>query len=286
MTQRPSRKEVFPPEIARYIDLAAYVLDARAPSACLWLDDKLAGRECFVLSRADLADPRATAKWLAYFAAHGYPAFALDSIKGEGVEEFMRHLTEVFAAKAKERARRGIQKTTLRIVALGIPNTGKSTFLNAIIGRRRMRTGNRPGITRGHQWVRVMDGVDLLDTPGIIRETAHFKRVRATWLALNLLPMDETLLEPAVSGIIAALPPRARTKFEKLYGMEMPWEDEAEAIAVKVAAIKRLYLGKGVPDLSRSYRLILRDFQQGKLGRISLETPASNPVASPVFAAR
>lgn len=283
MTQRPSQREVFPPEVARYIDVAAYVLDARAPSASLWLDDKLLGRECFIFARRDLADSKTTEKWLKYFEESGYPVFAVNAPKGEGVEKFLDFLGRVYEAKDGERRARGIKKSVLRIVVLGVPNVGKSTFLNAILGKKKVRVGDRPGITRGYQWIRVMKDVHLLDTPGIIRETAHFKRHRATWLALNLLAMDEGLLEPAVGVVLLALPRRARAKFEKYYKFEMPWGGEPEEFAVKISMIKRLFVGQGIPDVTRAYRVILRDFQRGRFGRLSIETPDENPVVSPFF---
>ncbi len=283
MVQRPSEKDVFPPQIARFIDVAVYVLDARAPASCVWLDEKLTGRECFVLASADLADEKTTARWIKYFEDAGYPAFAVNAVKGDGVEDFMKFIASIYDAKSLERAARGIAKAVLRIVVLGVPNVGKSTFLNAIVGRRRVRTGNRPGITRGYQWIRVMDGVDLLDTPGIIRETAHFKRQRAVWLALNLMPDDEELLEKGIERILSSMSPHARKRAEKYYKFEMPWDKSAEEFAVKIAMIKRLFVGKGIPDLSRSYRLILHDFQRGRFGRVSLESPETDPITSPLF---
>lgn len=283
MVQRPSGKDVFPAQIARYIDVAAYALDARAPSSCMWLDDKLAGREAFILTHADLADAKTTEKWLKYFEEAGYPAFAVNALKGEGIRDFRSFLARVFRAKNADRKERGIAKTTLRIVVLGVPNTGKSTFLNALIGERKLRVGNRPGITRGYQWVRVMDGVDLLDTAGIIRETGHFKRHRPTWMALNLMPDDEGLLESAVEALISGMDAKARQKAEKYYKFELPFDGGAEELAIKLAMIRKLNLGKGLPDLSRAYKIFLRDFQRGRFGRISLETPERNPVVSPMF---
>jgi len=286
VVQRPSERDVFPAQIARYIDVAAYVLDARAPSACVWIDDKLIGRECFLLSRMDLADGRITARWQKYFEDAGYPAFPVNSVSGEGVEPFLEFLERVYSAKASERELRGIEKTVLRLVVLGVPNVGKSTLLNAILGRRKVRVGAAPGITRGYQWVRVMDGVDLLDTPGIIRDTAHFKKHRPTWISLNLMESEEPQLEFAVRSLLDALPARARKRVEKYYKHEMPWDGSTEEFAIKVAMIKRFFLGKGLPDLPRSYRVILRDFQRGRFGRVSLETPETHPVSSPFFKAK
>jgi len=166
---------------------------------------------------------------------------------------------------------------------LGVPNVGKSTFLNAILGKRKLRTGDRPGITRGYQWIRVMEGVDLLDTPGIIRETAQFRRSRAVWLALHLMIEDEPLLESGVERLLASMTSHTQKRAEKYYKFELPWDRSAEEIAVKVAMIKRLFVGKGIADVNRAYRLILRDFQRGRFGRISLEAPESDPVTSPLF---
>lgn len=284
MGTQPTRKPVFPPRVAPYIDVGAYLLDARAPAATLYLDTLLEGKELMLLTRADQADPAATKQWLAYFRNAGYPCFRIDAPTGAGYEGVLDYLAKLMQQKHAIARQRGIINPVLRMVALGVPNVGKSTFLNQLIGRRRFKTGDKPGITRGYQWVRLFEDVEVLDTPGVLRDPEQLNRRKPYWMLLNLLPYDHSIREEAVDLLLSVLDDRTREKLRKLYKVSAEhfaaedWWQLVQSIAGK--------RGIELDDddaVDTIIRRVVRDFQRGRFGRLTLEEPGVAEITSPVF---
>lgn len=284
MGVQPTRKPVFPPEIAPYIDVGAYLLDARAPASTLYLDKLLVGKELLLLTRAGQADARTTQRWHRFFKAAGYTCIVIDSVKGMGIDKVLDYLARLLNQKQALAEKRGILNPVLRMVALGVPNVGKSTFLNQLMGRRRFKTGDKPGITRGHQWVRLFADVEVLDTPGVLRDPALLNRRKPSWMLLNLLPYDSALREEAIDLLRARLPEKAWSKLQAYYKIPEQhfrtgnWLELVESIAVR-----RGRKGESDDDIDRTARQLLRDFQRGRFGRFSIEDPATAQVTSPLF---
>jgi ribosome biogenesis GTPase A len=272
VTQQASTKGVFPREISAYLDAAVYVLEARAPLATFHIERELQGARIFTLNKADLADAGETKRWVSFFSKHDLDAIPL-SIKDEsGYTQLGELLLDVWERKHAERAKKGIRDTTLRVVSLGVPNTGKSTVINRLIGRKRARTGDRPGITRGHQWVRIAEGVDLLDTPGVLRKFSRFKTGRPRLLALGLIPEDESALEDALEAVFSHLGGHGWAKLAKFYKVDARVQNLSVWEAVKFIG-HRLKGGKMTDALLEDvgYK-ILGAYRQGRFGRVSLET--------------
>jgi ribosome biogenesis GTPase A len=284
MTQQSSRHAVFPPAIAQYIDIGVYLLDARAPASTIFLDELLVGKELLLLTRAASAAIKTTERWQKYFVAAGYPCLVIDSVTGQGFESVLDYLAQLHQRKLALARQRGMVSATLRVVALGVPNVGKSTFLNTLIGRRRLRTGDRPGITRGYQWVRLLEDVEVLDTPGILRDANALNRRKPVWMLLNLMPYDTHLREQVVELLLSRLTQQNLSRLCKYYKCEPPaampedWHQLAAICAASIGA--KLGNDEG---LDRSLRRLLRDFQEGRFGRLSLEVAGKAEITSPIF---
>jgi len=286
VTQQASRKSVFPARIAPYIDIAAYLLDARAPASTFWLDGTLSGKELVILTRTDQADPRLTREWQRYFRAAGFRCICIDSISGKGYRAVMDYLALMLKRKAALAARLGIKNPVLKLAALGVPNVGKSTFLNRLIGGRKLRTGDAPGVTKGPQWVRVFQDVEVLDTAGILRDAAMLNRRKPFWLLLNLMPYDESLRDGVVKLLRERLDAIGLRKLARFYKLRPDELAELDTVGF-LAAVASRHGGKaGSSDaLDRAARRLVRDFQIGRFGRATLERPGDDPITSPHFAA-
>ncbi|MDI3298219.1 MAG: ribosome biogenesis GTPase YlqF [Bacillota bacterium] len=251
--------------LLRAVDAVVEVLDARAPRASRYpaLARMVAGRpRLLVLAKEDLADPVVTRAWLEALAAAGERAVAVDLREGGGLARLRRELGALLAERQGLRARR-----LPRVMVVGLPNTGKSTLLNRLAGRGAARTGARPGITRGEQWIRG-DGYELLDLPGVLPAALGNRRVLGLLAVCELVGPEVVPEEEAARLLAEWLEAHAPALLEERYGWQ-PGEPPLEAVARRRGAL----LPGGLPDLERAGRTLLADFRRGRLGRLSLEAP-------------
>ena len=261
-------------EDLKLIDLVIELLDARVPLASQNPDiDRLSNGKArlLLLNKADLADKRVTDDWKAYFKGEGKKAIALDS-RNRGALSLIRPAVDSVMEKKRERdRRRGIKNRPVRALVAGIPNIGKSTLINSIAGRKSAKTGNKPGVTKGKQWIRLSGTLDLLDTPGILwpkfeDERAGFLLAATNAIKDEVLPTEE-LARALFEEIRAGYPGQI---FEK-YGLEETLSN-AEILS-ELAKQKSLLRAGGKADEERAARLLLDDFRNGRIGKISLERP-------------
>jgi ribosome biogenesis GTPase A len=284
VVQQSSRRSVFPANVAPYIDVAAYLLDSRAPAATLWFDDLLRGKELMVLTRSDQADPNTTRRWQKFLIDAGYRCVTVDGKAGQGMDQVLDYLAVMLKRKTAMAAERGIGSATLRMVALGVPNVGKSTFLNTLTGQKRLKTGDKPGITKGPQWVRVFEDVEVLDTAGILREVAALNRRKPYWMLLNLMPYEHSVRDEAVELLISSLPEHAWRTLARAYKIRDIESVKADRLDLLAAIAK--FKGRALGDddaVDRASIRLIRDFQTGRLGRLTLEQPGKVPITSPYF---
>lgn len=261
-------------ENIRLIDLIIELVDARIPMSSRNPDIDEMGKgkaRIILLNKSDLADARLNQEWESFFKEKGYFVQPLNAKTGAGIKDIKALVQESCKEKIERDRKRGIINRPVRAMVVGIPNVGKSTFINSFAGKACAKTGNKPGVTKGKQWIRLNKNLELLDTPGILWPKFEDQKIGER-LALIGSINDEIL---HVDELAAALIRNLRNSYldllEKRYAITI---DEDAYDTLKKIAIARKCLQKGeLPDVDRASSMLLEDFRSGKLGRITLERP-------------
>ena len=258
------------------VDAVAEILDARIPMASRNpdIDTLAAGKpRLVILNRTDLADPKATALWREYFKGLGLAVLETDSKSGRGVGGFAGAVRGLLKELLAQRAAKGQATRALRVMVLGIPNVGKSTFINRVAGKKAAAVSDRPGVTRGRQWITVDRGLELLDTPGILWPRFDSQEVGELLAVTGAIKDDvldrETLAANCLVRLASLYPDalRQRYKLDPEAGLA-GWQ------LLEAAAKNRGFLaGRGEYDTERMSAVLLDEYRGGKLGRITLELP-------------
>lgn len=270
-------------EHLKMVDIVAEVIDARIPFSSRNPDiDELVGEKprLIVLNRADQADPACNKVWSDWFRSRGWAVMETDAKTGKGVNQFSAAIRQALREKIEQWRAKGQVGRPVRAMVVGVPNVGKSTFINKVAGRKSAKAGDKPGVTRGKQWVAVDNGLDLLDTPGIL-----WPRFEDPQTGLHLAftgavkddIMDTETLGCHLMDVLAARYPA--TLIER-YKIALPAREEDEdPIAygyrlLELAARKRGFLiSGGEADTERMAKILLDEFRGGKLGTFTLELP-------------
>ena len=270
-------------EQIKHVDAVCEIVDARIPvsSRNPDVDELTAGKpRLVVLNRVDQADPDATKRWAAWFRAKGYAVMESDAKSGAGTKQFAAAVKTLLADKLRAYAEKG-QNRVVRVMILGVPNVGKSTFINRIAGRKTAKTEDRPGVTRAKQWVPIDRGLELLDTPGILwpkfEDVETGMRLAFTGAVKDDIMDVETLgchlmafLGTQYPNVLAEsyrlkeVPAREAEENEVAYGYRL-----LEACAQK----RGMRISGGEFDTERMARVLLDEYRGGKLGRFTLELP-------------
>ena len=258
----------------KLVDLVIELVDARVPLSSRNPDIDEMGKNksrLLLLNNADLADERANELWSSYFREKGFQVVKLDSRNRSGLKDVQAAIQEACREKTERDRRRGILNRPVRAMVAGIPNVGKSTFINSFAGRACAKTGNKPGVTRGAQWVRLNKQVELLDTPGILWPKFE-DPVAGLRLALIGSIREEVLnTEELALELLKFLKEHYRGLIQERYGIE---EENEPAAQLQEIAEKRGCLKKGgEADTQKAASILLEEFRSGKLGRITLEMP-------------
>ena len=261
------------------VDLVIELADARIPLCSRNPDiDSLCGNKARILlmTKADMADPARTAKFQKYFEDKGFMVIAMDARTRKANEKIKAYVEKACAAKRERDKRRGIVGRPLRAMVVGIPNVVKSTFINSFAGKASAKTGNKPGVTRGKQWIRLNKNLELLDTPGILWPKFEDRQVGVN-LALTGAIRQELLEEQELSlELLDFLQREYPALIKERYAPEgAEWEFPMDNVKLleEIALSRNLLKTGGEPDWQRASKMILDDFRNGKTGRISLETP-------------
>ena len=265
-----AKKEII--ESLKLVDVVIEILDARVPKSSInpdiqeYLDNK---NVIELLNKADLADENETKKWIKYFKDKGKNAISCNSKEGKGIKEVIKKIEEVSKSSLETAALRGRVGKTIKVMVIGIPNVGKSSFINRISNKASAKVGNRPGVTKQKQWVNVNDNIELLDTPGILWPKFENQRVALNLASIGTIK-DENLDKFDIAyNLIKILIEYYPENVLKRYRLE-EIEDALtviDEIALKRGAIKR----GGAVEEERVASLILDDFRSGRLGNITLE---------------
>ena len=263
-------------ENIKLVDIVIELLDARAPYSTKNPDiDKLAQNKMriIILNKADLADEKVTKEWMNWYSSHQVKVVPIVATNGKGIKEVVQIAEDLLKEKIERDKARGRIYRPIRAMIVGIPNVGKSTFINSLVGKSTAKTGDKPGVTRGKQWVKIRKGFELLDMPGILWpkfEDQNVARHLAYIGSINDQILDSRdiaicLLEQGIQEFKGAL--------ENRYKVELP-EEGYEAF--KAIGLKRGLIGAGGQlDELRTAQIIMDEFRAGKWGRISIERPQS-----------
>ncbi|HCR06091.1 MAG TPA: ribosome biogenesis GTPase YlqF [Oscillibacter sp.] len=257
------------------MDAVCEILDARIPlsSRNPDVDELTAGKpRLVVLNRVDQADPGETRRWAAYFRGKGYAVLEANAKGGAGTAQFAAAVRELLRDKLAAWADRGQVGRTVRIMVLGIPNVGKSTFINKVAHRKTARAEDRPGVTRSKQWVPVDSTLELLDTPGILWPRFDDPEVGKRLAFTGAIKDDVVDMEELACYLMDYLGRRYAPVLEERYKIDVQPEDSGYDLLEK-AGRKRGFLMRGAQvDTQRMARVLLDEFRGGKLGRFTLET--------------
>ncbi len=266
-------------EQIKLVDVVIEIVDARLPvsSRNPLLEQLVADKKprVIILNKEDLADPQRTAYWVNHFNQQsGCKAFPFNATVGKKqlISKLKEALMEVTAEKRERQAKKGIRKQTIRCMIVGIPNVGKSTFINIIAGKKAAQTGDKPGVTRGTQWIRLDEDLELLDTPGILwpkfeDETVGFRLAVSGAVNDDVFDNDE-----AAFKLIAFLQERYPKLLQERFKLDDElMEGEPLAIMDQIGQNRGCLLKGGRIDYTKVSKAILIDFRSAKIGRITLE---------------
>ena len=260
----------------KLVDAVCEVIDARIPRASRNPDiDRLAADKprLVILNRADLADPEITKRWKESFERQGMAVLETDARSGKGVGGFVPAVRRLLADKLREYEAKGQSGRPLRVMILGIPNVGKSTFINKVAGRKAAAAGDKPGVTRGRQWINIDRSLDLLDTPGILWPKFDSQEVGELLAVTNAIKADVIDKETLGANFMLRLRSMYPAAIEARYKFT-PDEDANGFELLEQAAKKRGFLvSRGEYDIERMANTLLSEYHDGKLGRLTLELP-------------
>ena len=259
-------------EDIKLIDLVIELLDARIPLSSRNPDIDDLGKNkarLVLLNKSDLADETDNNKWIQYFKDKEIIALKINSKNKQGIKEINNAVQIACKEKIERDKKRGIINRPVRAMVVGIPNVGKSTFINAYAGRAAAKTGNKPGVTKGKQWIKLNKSLELLDTPGILWPKFDDQTIGmhlAFIGSINDNILDVTELAYQLVKLLATTYPKVVVERYKIEGHEDPLQ-----VMYQVAEVRGCKLKGNQPDLEKTSKIIMDDFRAGKLGRITLD---------------
>lgn len=260
------------------VDVVVEITDARVPASSRNPEMKnLVGGKprVVVLNKCDMADEALTAEWIEYYRANGVKAIAMDCRSGKGLNKLVPTVKEVMKKELEKRAAKGMEGKPIRIMVVGIPNVGKSSFINRVAGGKRTKVEDRPGVTRGKQWVTLEKGIDLLDMPGVLWPKFDDKTV-GEHLAFTGAIKDDILDTELLAMRLADL---LNCEWHSLLCERYKLTDEETAdiepydLLSLIGAKRGMKVSGGDVNTERAAAMILDEFRGGKIGRITLEMP-------------
>lgn len=273
-------------EDLKLIDVVVELLDSRIPISSRNPDINTivkGKKKIIVLNKSDLADEKETIKWVEYFKAQKIPAVITDANSGKGIKEVIKQAELIMKEELDKREEKGRTGRKIRIMILGIPNVGKSSFINRLANKNSLEVGNKPGVTRKKQWIKISNSIELLDTPGVL-----WPKFESDEVALNLAytgtikddVLEKTdvafyflkyMLENEIDKLVARYNLSKQELLNSLENQTRPENEIIYDIMLQIGKIRGAVVSGGNVDDVKTANIILEDFRSGKLGRITLE---------------
>lgn len=259
----------------KLVDIVGEIIDSRIPisSKNPVIDDVLKDKpRIMILNKSDMADENETKKWLSYYRKKGYGAVVVDALHSKGLDKIYSVAKEMLADKFKKLEEKNLSAKTIRVMIVGIPNVGKSTFINSISKRKSAKIGDRPGVTKQVQWIKTKNDLELLDTPGVLWPKFEDERI-GLHLAFTGAIKDEIMdIENLAFRFIDELNKRDVNILKNRYNLSEDSYEDTLYLMDEIGKNRGAILKKNEIDYFKVANLVLDDFRKVKLGRITLET--------------
>jgi ribosome biogenesis GTP-binding protein ylqF len=259
----------------KLVDIVGEIIDARIPisSKNPVIDDVLKDKpRIMILNKSDMADENETKKWLSYYRKHGYGAVVVDALHSKGLDKIYSVAKEMLTDKFKKLEEKNLSAKTIRMMIVGIPNVGKSTFINSISKRKSAKIGDRPGVTKQVQWIKTKNDLELLDTPGVLWPKFEDERI-GLHLAFTGAIKDEIMdIENLAFRFIDELNKKDVNILKNRYNLSEDSYEETIFLMDEIGRNRGAILKKNEIDYFKVANLVFDDFRKVKLGRITLET--------------
>ncbi len=263
-------------EDIKLIDLVIELVDARVPFSSRNPDIDELGKNksrIILLNKSDLADTEKNRLWMSHFASKGFHVLEINAKAGAGMKAIQGVVQEACKEKIERDRRRGILNRPVRAMVVGIPNVGKSTFINSYAKRACTRTGNKPGVTKGKQWIRLNKKLELLDTPGILWPKFEDQTVGLHLAMIGSINDELVHIDELAYELVKFLCGEYPGALESRYGITIPDKQDAYEIIRAVCVSRKCYLKGEEPDIMKASSMIVDDFRNGRIGKITLEIP-------------
>ena len=260
----------------KLVDVVIEMLDARIPRSSTnpMLLEMLGNKPKLVaLNKIDMADSAETDTWLQIFKNNGLTVVKVDCATGKGIKQLISAVQEIAKPVNDKWAKKGVKNRPIRVMIVGVPNVGKSTLINRLVGKNKVIAADRPGVTRGQQWITIAKGLELLDTPGVLWPKFDDPEIGFCLAVTGAIKEEVFDREQAVMLLLERLKSNYAKEISEKYAIEILEADSAEDISRKIAAARGCLKTGGVPDIEKVIQLVLRDFRTGRLGRFTLDKP-------------
>ena len=256
------------------IDLVIELVDARVPLSSRNPDIDELGKNksrLVLLNKSDLADPAENRRWMAYFKECGFHVLEINAKTGQGIRAIYPKVQEACREKIERDRRRGIKNRPVRAIVVGIPNVGKSTFINSFAGKACTKTGNKPGVTKGKQWIRLNKELELLDTPGILWPKFESEEVGKRLAMIGSMNDEILQMTELAAELLDYLIKYYRKPLSARYQMDPDDGISPVQALAQICEKRRCYKKGQEPDYEKAAALLVDDFRSGRIGRITLE---------------
>lgn len=260
----------------KLVDVVVEMLDARIPRSSTnpMLQDILGSKpKVIALNKLDMADKAQTDLWVEKIKNSGLPVCKLDCATGKGVKQLISAIQLAAKPVIDKWLKKGVRNRPVRVMIVGIPNVGKSTLINRLVGKNKVMAADRPGVTRGQQWVTIAKGLELLDTPGVLWPKFEDPSVGFALAATGAIKEDVFDRESAVELLIDFLLKNYPQELATKYAVSLEEGDDVNAVMAKIATSRGCLKAGGLLDIDKVVQLVLRDFRAGRIGQFTIDKP-------------
>lgn len=260
----------------KLVDVVVEMLDARIPRASTnpLLYDLIGNKpKVIALNKIDMADLGMTEQWVSYFRDKQLNVVKVDCNQGKGIKQLVAAVAQAAKPVTEKWLKKGVKNRPTRVMIVGIPNVGKSTLINRLVGKNKVAAADRPGVTRGQQWITIAKGLELLDTPGVLWPKFEDPGVGFALAVTGAIKEDVFDRETAALMLLERLQLDYPAQLVQKYNIEFEAADTPEIVLAKVAKSRGALKSGGVLDLDKVEQMVLRDFKTGRLGSFTLDKP-------------